>query len=394
MKRQKYSSVSEETSMSTSTYSTGNTTMVQNGGNLSITYRELNVEENFDIVKTLAEGCFAKLILVKKNLDKMVLKAVHCELTSGENFTREMNYNYFLSPHQNIVTSFNVSFFWNNCYVYVQEYAPYGDLSRFVKKGGLPESQVKLIAKQLCSAIEFIHSVHLVHRDLKLENVLVFKPNFSLVKLCDFGYTRLEGTLVTKTNQTWIPFAPPEICQVVHLERYYCHSSSDVWQVGIILCVCLTGTSPWHCADIPDPIYRQYTDWHRRKSLRMPEKFKPFTPRLTRLLKRLLEPKPSKRSSICEVSKYLKDDWIRRGLTTAGSNNSRILLERRESTSTAARHSHKLSKQGTDSRASSKTRGGKFSQIYGLEMDVDKKLLSERVVDWIASSSSSSSGSV
>jgi serine/threonine protein kinase len=68
----------------------------------------------------------------------------------------------------------------------------------------------------LGTALDFIHSLHLVHRDIKLENVLVFRSNLSQIKLCDFGYTRAEGALVTKTNQTWIPFSPPEICQIVH----------------------------------------------------------------------------------------------------------------------------------------------------------------------------------
>ena len=373
---------------------------VEKGTNVSVTFRELNIQDSFDIVKTLAEGCFARIILVKRGKEKLVLKAIHCELSSAEDFNREMNINYFLSPHQNIVTSFNVSFLWNNCFVYVQEHAPCGDLSKYVKKGGLPESQVKLVIQQLASAVEFMHSVRLVHRDLKLENILVFKPNLSCIKLCDFGYTRMEGTLVTKTNQTWMQFAPPEICQVVHLERYYCNSSSDVWQVGVILCVCLTGLSPWQCADITDPAYRQYVDWHRRKSLRMPERFKPFSPRLIRLLKRLLEPKSTKRSSITEVTKYLKDDWIRKGwsastASSVSSSNSHGALasERRESTSTNAYQGQKI-KLPEESRGSVRSRTGVNLKKFGLEASVDKRLITDRVVDWITSSSSSGSGSV
>lgn len=49
------------------------------------------------------------------------------------------------------------------------------------------------VARQLSSALEFLHSKQLVHRDIKLENILVFAPDLSTIKLCDFGETRKEG---------------------------------------------------------------------------------------------------------------------------------------------------------------------------------------------------------
>lgn len=50
----------------------------------------------------------------------------------------------------------------------------------------------------------------LVHRDVKLDNVLVFKSDFSRVKLCDFGETRRSGTLVRRRNE-WLPYTSPEV---------------------------------------------------------------------------------------------------------------------------------------------------------------------------------------
>jgi serine/threonine-protein kinase SBK len=42
-----------------------------------------------------------------------------------------------------------------------------------------------------------------VHRDLKLENILVFALDFSRIKLCDFGATSRENLLVHRNNNTW-----------------------------------------------------------------------------------------------------------------------------------------------------------------------------------------------
>lgn len=82
--------------------------------------------------------------------------------------------------------------------------------------------------------------------------------------------------------------------------------------MGILLFACLTGGStPWKLADVlKDSAFNHYCDWSKRRCNKTPLAFQPFSSRLTRLLKRLLEPKPTQRCKIQEVNKYLKDDWI------------------------------------------------------------------------------------
>jgi len=340
-----------------------------------ISLQEVNIEKEFDIVKTISEGCFSKVLLARQNRDRLVLKAIHCEATSAEEFSRELNYNYFLSPHPNILTSYNVAFMWDNCFIYVQEYAPYGDLSRYVKKCGLPETQVKSIATQLVSAVEFIHSFQLVHRDIRLENILVFRKDFSLVKLGDFGHTLPSGTSLVKTATCCAAYCPPEICGIVQQERYYSHPSEDVWSLAILLINCLTGEFPWNSADITDSNYFQYVDWLKRKSLRMPEIFQSFSPRFLRLLKRILEPKASKRSKVTEVSKYLTDEWIIRGSAVASRRTS---VERHESNAT--------SKSGHRQRYYSVKKRSTRSLALDNELENDAETVNDRVGRWIQSS--------
>jgi serine/threonine-protein kinase SBK len=84
------------------------------------------------------------------------------------------------------------------------DWAPYGDLSHHVGSNGIPESCCKKIADQLSSALGFMHSKSLVHRDIKLENVLIFTLDFSRIKLSDFGATTREGLLHHRLNNTWV----------------------------------------------------------------------------------------------------------------------------------------------------------------------------------------------
>lgn len=59
----------------------------------------------------------------------------------------------------------------------------------------------------------------IVHRDVKLDNVLVCRSDFSRVKLCDFGESRRDGSMVQRRNE-WLPYSPPEVLLVNTDEAY------------------------------------------------------------------------------------------------------------------------------------------------------------------------------
>lgn len=57
------------------------------------------------------------------------------------------------------------------------------------------------------------------HRDVKLDNILVFRSDFSRVKLCDFGESRRVNTMVQRRNE-WLPYTAPEIINLETDETY------------------------------------------------------------------------------------------------------------------------------------------------------------------------------
>lgn len=72
----------------------------------------------------------------------------------------------------------------------VMEYARKGDLLQYIKeKGMLSESQCKSVFKQIVIALGHCHSRSIIHRDIKLDNILLSEN--SSVKLCDFGVSRI-----------------------------------------------------------------------------------------------------------------------------------------------------------------------------------------------------------
>ncbi|CAH0381296.1 unnamed protein product [Bemisia tabaci] len=338
---------------------------------------EVELESEYDIEKTLGEGCFAKVLLAvhRKCNTKVVLKAVHSEMTSLKAFFREFHYSYHLSPHPNILSSYPVAFKADDCYVFAQEHAPYGDLAAVIREGGLPEDACKRVAQQLTSALEFLHSKQLVHRDIKLENVLVFAPDLSKIKLCDFGETRREGCLVSKVKCTWHPFLPPEVCEAVSKEKFICRTAADCWQVAIVLFVCLTGSPPWKSADLADTDFSNFLKWQKRRTTKLPHNFRKFTPRTLRMFRRLLEQKPEKRAPVTEVNKYLKDAWLTDTSPLQRKNSDNLYLNCKDDDDDDIKHVSDVSK----------TRLRKFLNSYGLETTVDQKAVAKRVWEWVLS---------
>ncbi|KAF8955397.1 hypothetical protein BDZ97DRAFT_1858229, partial [Flammula alnicola] len=109
-----------------------------------------------------------------------------------------------------------------------------------VEKGRLSEDETRVIFGQLCLAVAYLHDNNIVHRDLKLENVLLDER--CRVKLGDFGFTReFERGTFMETFCGTTGYASPEMLQ----GQKYQGPEVDVWSLGIILYCLLTGTLPF-----------------------------------------------------------------------------------------------------------------------------------------------------
>ena len=94
-----------------------------------------------------------------------------------------------------------------------------GDLTSNINDLGIGEVNSKRVARQVGSALDWMHSKNLCHLDVKLDNILVFRSDFSRVKLCDFGSVKSQGDIVIKKNEL-LPYCPPELV-AKHANEYY-----------------------------------------------------------------------------------------------------------------------------------------------------------------------------
>lgn len=140
----------------------------------------------------------------------------------------------------------------------VLDYAENGDLFDFVitPQEALGEDISRAYFQQLISAIEYLHvDQRIIHRDLKLENILV-DANFNL-KVCDFTLAKTisEGSMVGVfyTHAGTERYMAPEIIE----GKPYKGSSTDIFALGVVLFVMVTGVMPFlNKAEKSDALYQ------------------------------------------------------------------------------------------------------------------------------------------
>lgn len=102
---------------------------------------------------------------------------------------------------------------------------------------GLPISEVANFFTQLLIAIEYLHDeVHIAHRDLKLENIMI--DNSGHIRLIDFGFSTNKSVMSTICGS--IPYCAPEV-----LSGQMYTKESDIWSMGVILYALYDGNLPF-----------------------------------------------------------------------------------------------------------------------------------------------------
>ena len=131
----------------------------------------------------------------------------------------------------------------------IMEYINGGNLFSFVKKRRkLSEKISKFLFKQIILGIKHIHSQNIVHRDIKLENILIDLNNN--IKICDFGIGRILINPDTELHdKCGTPmYMAPEILLSTK-ENGYTGFPVDIWSAGIALYIMLSGNLPFNIKD-------------------------------------------------------------------------------------------------------------------------------------------------
>ncbi|XP_053307447.1 serine/threonine-protein kinase SBK1-like [Spea bombifrons] len=294
----------------------------------SINMPHMKLKEHYRIIRELGNGSYGHVLLAehKATGKSMALKLIKKTSTRKDSFLMEYCVSLCLSSHLNIIKTYAVIFETNKYFTFAQELAA-GDLYSILEpEVGLPDSIVKRCTIQLAEALNFMHSKALVHRDVKLDNILIFDKECHIIKLADFGLTRLEGFLISPMSGT-LPYSSPELCSLEDSETLALDSSLDVWAFGILLFCISTGYFPWDTASRKDKQYDRFALWQSNTDfIEIPTSWKQFTHQALDMLQKLLSINPDKRCPAIEVLKYLNVPWKISTITKNTSNvyNSKL----------------------------------------------------------------------
>uniref|UniRef100_A0AAQ5YD23 Serine/threonine-protein kinase n=1 Tax=Amphiprion ocellaris TaxID=80972 RepID=A0AAQ5YD23_AMPOC len=177
----------------------------------------------------------------------------------------------------------------------------HGDMLEMIlssEKSRLPERLTKFLVTQILVALRHLHFKNIVHCDLKPENVLLASAEpFPQVKLCDFGFARIIGEKSFRRSVVGTPaYLAPEVLRSKGYNR-----SLDMWSVGVIVYVSLSGTFPFNeDEDINDQI-------QNAAFMYPPNPWKEISEEAKDLINNLLQVKMRKRYS---VDKSLSHPWL------------------------------------------------------------------------------------
>lgn len=225
----------------------------------------------------LGEGSSAKVYLgVHKSSKsyaaiKIISKSKLQKVEEISRITREIELMKVL-VHPNIISMYEAAFIDGSFYIAL-EFAPYNLLKQVEEHGSIGEPLLCHYVLQIMNGLQCIHEHGIIHRDLKLENILLIESN---IKLADFGLSNAlrlhQEKLITRCGSP--EYVAPEIFQGFEYGR-----EVDIWSLGVVIYVCLTCTFPfgmYHQSGSPEEFARKvikakidYPKDHMSEAVRM-----------------------------------------------------------------------------------------------------------------------------
>ncbi|CAN9143273.1 unnamed protein product [Alternaria alternata] len=177
-------------------------------------------------------------------------------------------------------------------------------LDYIISHGRLKEKQARKFARQIASALDYCHRNSIVHRDLKIENILISKMGD--IKIIDFGLSNLFSPRnQLKTFCGSLYFAAPELLQA----KQYTGPEVDVWSFGIVLYVLVCGKVPFDDQSMPQlhaKIKKGHVDYPPWLSAEC-----------RNLIHRMLQTDPTQRLTLSEIMSH---PWLTKGFNSPPEN--------------------------------------------------------------------------
>ena len=254
--------------------------------------------DDFEILERIGGGAFSNVHIARHTITgtycaAKIVNLATIKQTEFPGIMREISVFMQIS-HPHICSMYRLSHKDNELIFFI-EYAKNDTLLQYVNsKKGLPEKEAQRIFIQIFDAIRHLHICHFcVHRDLKLENILLDGNNN--VKVTDFG---LASKYYNNQMKTFVGTAGFQAPEVLSGNEY--NEKCDVWSLGVCLWAMITGCLPFT---------PQSNNFHALVEEASDIQYPPaFSPALIDLFHRMFTIRPQSRPNLMQLQAH---PWLR-----------------------------------------------------------------------------------
>ena len=278
--------------------------------------------KGYKFEKIISENELSKVYLASRIKDgiKCAIKQIDKSVLSDKRYKKYLNNEIFILRHINneyTIKLYDMTSDLNYIYL-VFEYCNGGDLQMCLKKQlelhkhSFSQEQVQHIMRQVISGFVYLHSSKILHRDIKLENILVQFPteedknNLNIlkakIKITDFGFSRyLKGDNLAKrvlgSPNSMDPHILKKMARIDNDNDYAYDQKADIWSLGVVTYELLIGCPPFEASS-----YEELLDKIEKGKYRIPHQVILSTEAIS-FLNGMLQYNPEKRLDVSELSK-------------------------------------------------------------------------------------------
>ncbi|XP_059676432.1 striated muscle preferentially expressed protein kinase [Gavia stellata] len=205
-------------------------------------HKARRLTDYYDVHEEIGRGAFSYLrrVTEKSSLLDFAAKFVPGRTKAKQSARRELHILSQLD-HERIVF-FHDAFEKKNAVIMVMELCAEEELlDRMARKPSVCESEVRSYMRQVLEGICYLHQHSILHLDIKPENLLMADSSSEQVRICDFG----NAQELTPEEPQYCKYGTPEFVGPEIVNQSPISSVTDIWPVGVIAYLCLTGISPF-----------------------------------------------------------------------------------------------------------------------------------------------------